>query len=169
MIGVEGGEVVGEAAGRAGGVEGDLLDFAEIGDGGEAGVAHGFEALNLVGEGAGEASVDVEGAAAHAGDGAHVLDAGIGEFAKDHRFTGAEGVVDDTGDFDGEGLGFGAGEDGPDFADHAGAEFVEGERVGVGGRLGKESCGEDGEGAEAAEGEGEEVAHEGKGKVASRG
>jgi hypothetical protein len=72
------------------------------------------------------------------------LDAGIGEFAEDHRFAGAKGVVDDAGDFDGEGFGLGAGEDGPDFADHAGAELVERERGGVGRGL-------DGEGREGAE------------------
>jgi hypothetical protein len=113
-----------------------LADLGEIGGGGEAGEANGLEALDLVTEGAGEFTVNIERAAAHAGDGTHFLDTLVGEFADDKGFAGAKGVAHDAGDFDGEGLGLGAAEDGPDFATLAGFEFVERERGGVDGLRG---------------------------------
>lgn len=119
-------------------------------------MADGFEALDLVGEGSGEAAVDVEGAAAHAGDGAHFLDAGVGEFGEDHGFAGAEGVVDDADDGDVERFGFGALEDGPDLALHAGVEVGQGENgcvAGLGARGGLGGSGEGGEREEAEEAE----------------
>ena len=113
---------------RRRGEVGFVADLGEIGGGREAGVAHGLEALDLVTEGAGEFALDVERAAAHAGDGAHVLHAGIGELAEDDGFAGAEGVADDAGYFDVKRFGFGAAEHGPDLAVLAGAEVVEGNR-----------------------------------------
>ena len=110
-----------------------MADFGEVGGGREAGVADGLEALDLVTEGTGEFAVDVERAAAHAGDGAHFLDALIGEFTDDHGFARSEGVAQHTGDLDGESLGFGAAENGPDLAALTGLEFVDRNRGRAGG------------------------------------
>jgi hypothetical protein len=110
---------------------GEAADFDEVGGGRETGVAHGLETLDLVAERAGEFAVDVERAAAHAGDGAHVLHARVGETAEDERFAGAEGVADDAGDLDREGLRRVALENRPDFAGRAGAEVGEREDRGV--------------------------------------
>jgi hypothetical protein len=82
---------------EAGAVPTFIAHFGEVGGGREARVAHGFETLNLVAQRADELAVDVERAAAHAGGGAHLLHARIGEFADDQRFAGAEGVAHDAG------------------------------------------------------------------------
>ena len=141
-----------------GGRRGDFFaDLGEVGGGREAGIADGLEALDLVAEGAGEFAVDVERAAAHAGDGAHFLDAFVGEFADDERFAGAEGVADDPGDFDAERLGLGAAENRPDLAALAGLELVEGDRRAAGGLRGGGADEERGErdrrGEQASDGE----------------
>ena len=120
----------------------ERTDFHEVADGGKTGEADGFKALDLVAERAGEFAVDVERAAAHAGDGAHFLDARIGEFADDQGFAGAEGVLEDAGDFDGEGLDFLALENSPDFAALTGLDLGEGKRGGIG-RLGEDRDGEE--------------------------
>jgi hypothetical protein len=145
-----------------------FADFGEVGGGGEAGEADGLETLNLVAEGTGEFAVNVEGAAAHAGDRTHFLDTLVGEFADDEGLAGAEGVAEDAGDFDGEGLGFGATKDGPDFTALAGFDVVEGEGGGVNGldargglgveKLKREGRGERGEQEQATERK--TVAHE---------
>jgi hypothetical protein len=121
-----------------------VAHFGEIGGGSETGVPHRFETLNLVAQCAGEFAVDVERAAAHAGDRAHLLHARIGELADDERLAGTERVAQDTGDLDLEGLGLRALENGPHFALLTGLQFVERKDRGVRG-LGGERPGERGE------------------------
>jgi hypothetical protein len=112
------------ARGRRGEVR-FVANLGEIGRRGEAGVANGFEALDLVTESTGEPAVDVERTAAHAGDGAHILDARVGELAEDEGLARTEGVADHAGYFDVKRLGLGAAKDGPNLAALAGPEFVE--------------------------------------------
>ena len=99
-------------------------NFLQIGGRGEAGVAHGLETLNLVAERAREPAFDVERTPAHAGGRAHVLHARISELANDERFPRAEGVLENAGDLDREGLGGRAAENGPDLALLPGLDFA---------------------------------------------
>ena len=55
-----------------------LAHSGKIGGGRKAGEAHRLETLDLVAERTSELALDVEGAAAHAGGGAHLLHARIG-------------------------------------------------------------------------------------------
>ena len=102
-----------------------VADFHEIRDGREAGVMHGFEALQLIGKGAGQPAVDVERAAAHPGDRAHVLHAGIGQLANDDALAGTQRVADDPDHPDREGLWLRAVEDGPNLPRHARSDVGE--------------------------------------------
>jgi hypothetical protein len=120
------------------------LHFLEIRGRGEAGVAHGFKPLNLVTERADELAVDVKRAAAHAGDRAHLLHAGIGELTHDERLAGAERIPQHAGDFDGKRLRIRAPKNGPHFALHPRLQIVQGQDRGVG-RLGEGKAGEGGE------------------------
>jgi hypothetical protein len=88
-------------------------------------MADGFESLDLITQGTGETSVDVERAATHAGNGAHVLNARIGELANNQGLSRAEGVADHAGDLDLERFGLGAAENGPDLATLARAKFID--------------------------------------------
>jgi hypothetical protein len=119
----------------------DFAHFHEIADRREAGEADGFETLNLVAERAGKLTVDVEWAAAHAGDGAHFLDARIGEFADDEGLPGTERVLKNAGDLDDERLDLLTLENGPDLTALAGFDFGERESRSVG-RLSAERSGE---------------------------
>jgi hypothetical protein len=88
---------------------------------------HGLEALDLITERTGETTVDVQWAAAHAGDGAHLLHPFIGQFANDEGLARSEGVAEDPCDFHRERLRLGALENSPDFPSLAGLEL--GERI----------------------------------------
>jgi hypothetical protein len=130
---------------------GQRTEFEHVIDRREARVAHGFKALDLVGKDADQLAVDVERAAAHAGDGAHQLDPRVGEFAEDHALARPERVAEHAGDLDREGLGVAALEDGPDLALHARLQLVQRENGGVL-RLGKQPHREGHEEQEAKEG-----------------
>jgi hypothetical protein len=88
-------------------------------------MSDGFEPLDLITQRTGETSVDVERTATHAGDGAHVLNARIGELADNQGLSRAEGVADYAGDLDLERFGLGAAENGPDLATLARAKFID--------------------------------------------
>jgi hypothetical protein len=89
-------------------------------------MADGFEPLDLITQRTGETSVDVERTATHAGDGAHVLNARIGELADNQGLSRAEGVADHARDLDLERFGLGAAENGPDLATLARTKFING-------------------------------------------
>ena len=100
-------------------------DLDHVVDRREARVAHGLEMLDLVGEDAGQLAVEVERAAAHAGDGTHELHARVGEFAKNQTFARAEGVAQNTCHLDAKRFRRAAFENGPDLALHARLQLVD--------------------------------------------
>jgi len=113
-----------------------VADLREIGGGRETGIAYGFKALNLVAQCAGEFAIDIKWTPAHAGDGAHVLHAWIGELAENQGFAGTQRVADDTRHLDVEGFWLSAAKDRPNLAALAGPEFIDGQRS-EGGRGGE--------------------------------
>ena len=77
-----------------------------------------------VGDGAEQFAVDVDGAAAHAGDDAGLVEVQAGQPAKDHVAAGA-GVLEHAEDLGLEGLDLGPLHDGAAVALHAGADVVD--------------------------------------------
>ena len=113
---------------------GQVADVEHLLDGGDAGDRLFAELANAVAERTEEAAIDVDGAAAHAGDDAGVLGLGAVEAGEDHVLAGASAPVEEAEDFDIHGLGLGAFKDGPGGAVEAAVDFREGEDSGAGGR-----------------------------------
>src|ERR1017187_2810492 len=117
-----------EVADRVGGRGADAVrDLCHVRGRRKARESDGLESLDLVAQRPRKPAVDVERAAAHPSDGAHVLDAGVRELAKDDRLAGPQGVLDDPAHLDGKRLGLRALEDRPYLPPLAGLDVRQGE------------------------------------------
>ena len=106
-----------------------VADLEHLLDGSDAGDRILGELADAVAESADQLAVDVDGAAAHAGDDASVLRLFAVQASEDHVLAGADGILQHAKDFDVHGFGRYALEDGVSDAAESAVNFSKREKL----------------------------------------